>query len=350
VIVWMLILLAGCGPEPTCADASAASQPRGEVLHEAFLPLPTFAKSGAWGCEIEDGRMQCRSRRGEPKRVRGQWSTVEVATADWCGIEQGHVKCGSTDSSMPAFRQTDAQYVDVDIVAGHVCAVREEGSIECWKLAGGGRATRLESPPGDDFARVSVGHRSACGLTREGEVRCWGEEASECSVTAPPGRYVRLDIGSGRVCGIRDDGAVICWHWKSYKGVATPPAPERAMDLRADGWNTWILGESGKSWRSNHNGSSAEWEESSRFHPEAKRKPPEPESLVELPVPTDPCERVVRCLCDLEKRHTPGSFKECAAIRAKSANASAAECQESLQMAQALGTALGDAAPAACKP
>ena len=105
------------------------------------------------------------------------------------------------------------------------CGIHADGSLECWGLA--------EDPPGGQFTAVSAGRTRRCGVRADGSVECWratGERAG-----APPGEFVVVSMGAFHACGVRVGGTVECWNPDEYGvedlqftryqyGATSPPA------------------------------------------------------------------------------------------------------------------------------
>ena len=126
----------------------------------------------------------------------------------------------------------------------HTCAIRGDGTAECWGDDRGGQAT----PPSGPFTAVSAGRRHSCGLRPGGAVECWGSSgnvyspesvmASGCLTPAasaadcrggyyrypqhpppPEGEYTAISAGWDFTCGVRLDGALKCWGKLPYGTV-----------------------------------------------------------------------------------------------------------------------------------
>jgi Regulator of chromosome condensation (RCC1) repeat len=113
-----------------------------------------------------------------------------------------------------------------------LCAVVDDGSVTC----------AIETAPTTtDLVAYSVGLEFSCGLTRLGDVRCWG--LGEGTAWSPGARLpdgsaavalgqkaVALTSGNNdHVCAVLVDGSVKCWGTRDlcmiYPGTATCPTP-----------------------------------------------------------------------------------------------------------------------------
>jgi cysteine-rich repeat protein len=72
----------------------------------------------------------------------------------------------------------------VRISAGdtHTCALRTDGTLDCWGAGRGAPAADPQSgqsapptTPADVFSDVGAGSRFTCGVRRFGGIKCWGD-------------------------------------------------------------------------------------------------------------------------------------------------------------------------------
>lgn len=96
----------------------------------------------------------------------------------------------------------------VDVAGGghHGCALREDGSLDCWGLDDQGQT----DVPGGAWAELTAGRYHTCAVAVDGSVTCWGR-STEGQVAAPGGVFVALDAGWYHTCGVVDDGSLACW-------------------------------------------------------------------------------------------------------------------------------------------
>jgi hypothetical protein len=111
----------------------------------------------------------------------------------------------------------EGTYIAVSADGSHTCAIRTDGTIECWGANSVGQAI----PPDGTYIAVSAGGDHTCGIRTNGELTCWGDDSSG-QATAPSGTYVAVSAGEGYTCAIRTDGELTCWGDDSY-GEATAP-------------------------------------------------------------------------------------------------------------------------------
>lgn len=66
----------------------------------------------------------------------------------------------------------------------HSCGIKVDGAVVCWGADRYGQS----SPPGAQFAEVSVAALHSCGITTDGSIICWGNDGYG-RATAPEGRF-----------------------------------------------------------------------------------------------------------------------------------------------------------------
>jgi Regulator of chromosome condensation (RCC1) repeat len=117
-----------------------------------------------------------------------------------------------------------------------LCAILDGAGVRCAPSSGAG----LEATTAD-LTALGLGLEFSCGLSRLGDVRCWGfgdgtsyspgARLSDGSAAVVLGRQaVALTGGNNdHMCALLADGSVKCWGTtdlcKSYAGTATCPAP-----------------------------------------------------------------------------------------------------------------------------
>jgi alpha-tubulin suppressor-like RCC1 family protein len=177
-----------------------------------------------------------------------------------CWGSNSHRQLGTREprdswAPVPAFGTI--RYRGVAAGSQHTCAVTKEGAVFCWGANARGQlgnGSRTESPVPflirvsrrARFAAVTTGSTHSCALTSEGEVYCWGENASGQVGTGKRGSsimparladtlgFTALSAGGDATCGVRRDGAVSCWgsNAAGQFGTAAPtesPTPVPAV-------------------------------------------------------------------------------------------------------------------------
>ncbi len=137
----------------------------------------------------------------------------------------------------------------------HTCALMSDGTVRCWGINTGGELGErgqciVDCPPSpvcqefdasrgecrlvlNEIQAIGAGSGHSCALTREGGVKCWGDnlinlqlgDAGACglecplptdvcstsSCDAPLSGAAALSVGGGHSCAVTFDGGVQCW-------------------------------------------------------------------------------------------------------------------------------------------
>ena len=163
-----------------------------------------------------------------PTVYRGEPTRNEVAIRDQLIIQQEsllniyrclfdvdtHIVPGGCANSQPPIRDTGQPTADesvdvwtnIDTGRGHSCALKTNGTIECWGNNGDGQA----EPHSGQFAAIASGEAHSCGLKTSGVITCWGNNRSR-QAKAPNGLFSAVAAGSGHSCGLKVDATVACW-------------------------------------------------------------------------------------------------------------------------------------------
>ncbi len=163
-----------------------------------------------------------------------------VVTADHSAYCWGSNESGQLGNGMVG----DTSAVPVAVVGGHqfamvsagsntTCGVTTVGVAFCWgsNFQGAlGNGTKRQNVPepvavagGLTFTTVSVGNGNSCGVTTGGAAFCWGDNyygqlgdgtgrASPVPVVVSGGiHFQEVSVGSGYTCGVATTGVAYCW-------------------------------------------------------------------------------------------------------------------------------------------
>ena len=119
----------------------------------------------------------------------------------------------------------------------HTCVLLVEGTAKCWGLnekgqLGTGNTSSSNVPVlvADDeltsYSKLSAGNMFTCGITSDGNVRCWGDNTygqigngdpgnnalKPVQVELPGGAYAQdICTGYGHTCVLTEGGPAFCW-------------------------------------------------------------------------------------------------------------------------------------------
>ncbi len=101
---------------------------------------------------------------------------------------------------------TSNDWVAVDVHNTHSCGLTKSGEIECW-----GVQSRFDPEEYDDTVDIALGYSHLCALRATGEVSCYGH--TPWGMTSPPATLLtEMDAGGSSMCGIElGTGALVCW-------------------------------------------------------------------------------------------------------------------------------------------
>lgn len=146
------------------------------------------------------------------------------------GNDTGGVDSGLTDSAADSGDSGDVVVEPSWTWEGHIavevtaegysaCAISDQGWIECWGTDA--NLTGLNAPPGELLHGVAVSEYHACGITESGAAQCWGCEfqRSDGSVRSadygqcqPPNlQFLKLEANATTSCALAIDNSVWCW-------------------------------------------------------------------------------------------------------------------------------------------
>ncbi len=189
---------AGCGsgsPQRSSASGGHPSIPVGP---------PKYAHLGTPACgDIRDESLEHACWRVSPAKGA---TFIQVSAS--CGVSERHeVECWKDGlTAVPAGR---FELVDDDAL--NACAARSEGGVACWGLSAWPAV-----PSAPKFVSLSVGgstfgesdeNVTACGLTVDKDIQCWGNGKPGWSGRLfLPGPFAAAELGSGQVVGLTLDG------------------------------------------------------------------------------------------------------------------------------------------------
>jgi hypothetical protein len=189
-LVLLALLLAALG----AATFLIGSQPV-QRLPAVIPPVTPTATPLTAYTTVSEGPYVAASANGNHTCAIRMDGTLECWGSNWYGE--------ATGQSTPP----DGTYIAVSASArGHTCAIRTNGTLACWGWNPYGQAT----PPSGTYLAVSAGWHHTCAIRTDGTLECWGDNGDGQS-TPPSGTYRAVGAGSWHTCAIRTDGALTCW-------------------------------------------------------------------------------------------------------------------------------------------
>ena len=121
--------------------------------------------------------------------------------------------------------ESAGRYSAVAAGGRHSCALRTDGTIECWRGNWGGEA---DEPPAGRYSAVTAGSSHSCALRTSGTIACWGNNLVG-QADAPDGQFTAVSAGGGHSCALRTSGTIACWGNNNY-------GPDGRYSAVAAGW------------------------------------------------------------------------------------------------------------------
>lgn len=170
-------------------------------------------------------------------------SAVNVMSTIFGGVVGSTVYLNS-GSAVHFYQNSACQTPEVSVGGGSACAITVNGGVVCWGdntfgQLGNNSTTGSPVPVpvtglASGAASVSVGTQSACALTTSGGVLCWGNnvdgQLGDNSTTNSPvpvpvtglaGGVAAISVGGQAGCAVTTAGGVECWGF----GAGPVPAP-----------------------------------------------------------------------------------------------------------------------------
>lgn len=219
----------------------------GNRYGQASPPPGTFrsvAAGDGHSCAVDTaGQVHCwgLNDQGQADPPQGQFVVVAAGDAVSCALNSGNqVACWGRIfiDVIP-----EAQRFVTLSAAGAVCGLTDTRGVACWGTTSG-RFFDLSPSIGDRdlLLDIAVGNKHTCAIRLDGSVDCWGDHLYG-QTAVPTGRYTDIAAGDLHSCGVREDGSLACWGANSFRQSEPPPmgaaVPARATFPFTNLTNHW---------------------------------------------------------------------------------------------------------------
>ena len=114
-----------------------------------------------------------------------------------------------THAQSPGYTQVSAGF-------RNTCALKTDGSIECW----GDNLFGQSKDQAGAFLQVAADSYHSCAIRNAGQsdrdpVTCWGY-SDEGQASPPAGDFLQISAGEDYTCGVTGAGNIDCWGTNSY--------------------------------------------------------------------------------------------------------------------------------------
>jgi len=178
--------------------------------------------------------------------------------------------------------------------------------------------------PGEKFTKLATGENHACGITPEGDVKCWGGNTWGQAPEFRAGPYKQIAAGDLFTCGLKVSGEIDCWGYNFYGQTNAPDgiwttlgvgdAYACASNTETNVWQCWGWNLHGNAPR-NKDLPQASAPEANPPIVQIVLTPPEPDGgagWYRNPVKVDPQAsddtEIAELRCVLDPPYVPGSF------------------------------------------
>ena len=210
-----------------------------------------------------------------PRPVFGgrRWVAVDVGTTHSCGITRGgaaycwgsnlggELGTGGPSADQPALVPGNHSWRSVSAGEIFSCGVTSQGVGMCWGWnsygqMGNGTSSASPTPPvtvsgGLEWARITAGRETACGITTGAAGYCWGynntrevgdgtAEHKDVPTAILGGQlWSQIDGGDFHTCGINQDGVARCWGYNDVGQVGDNTTDNSPGPVVVFGGHTW---------------------------------------------------------------------------------------------------------------
>ncbi|MDE0495292.1 MAG: hypothetical protein OXH54_15230 [Acidimicrobiaceae bacterium] len=210
-------ITAGCRTEPLqyCPERSVT---RGQMA--------TFLARALGILEVPGEEPQPPSAGSGEVQPRDAYIDVAAGAGHYCALRtDGTVECwGSyydhvTGQYLEHAELPEGTFSSVSAGYNHMCGLRTDGTATCWGANTHGQARPPFARVG--FSAIDAGNHHSCGLGVNGSITCWGANGDGQAVSQV-GRFIAVDAGIWHTCGLRRNGSIYCWGSNSFGQIDAP--------------------------------------------------------------------------------------------------------------------------------
>ncbi|MFK7986637.1 MAG: RCC1 domain-containing protein [Sandaracinaceae bacterium] len=244
----------GCGV--TCSSLRGCVSIGTRALCDESRVEQVFAFGDTSCAQFADGDLACwgNTETGQARRVSGSTGVADGGMPDGGSVDAGvpsDIRVPDVVATLDRGEQLEGGGRFVPDLFSTACALSTEGAVSCWGSNQGGQlGTTPDLDPHPDPVSVdlggaatdlAVGFNFACAV-RAGQVVCWGDSARGQLGGAAPfapltlsANAIAVEAGNEQACAILEDGRVECWGSNSRgqagaSGAINPSPPTLVVD------------------------------------------------------------------------------------------------------------------------
>ncbi|KNA23672.1 hypothetical protein SOVF_022630 [Spinacia oleracea] len=145
-------------------------------------------------------------------------SQLEAGDSHVCGIVNNNINCwlwrewGSNTRAA-----VTRSFSSIAVGEEFVCGLDRNGNVLCLGDNDSNNNVVGSEPRSGNYSVIAAGSKHACAITLNGSLTCWGNVAGN----QPEGEFKDLALGDNRSCVIRVNDTVFCWGDGDFKTPTT---------------------------------------------------------------------------------------------------------------------------------
>jgi len=166
-------------------------------------PLSKIVLGSQHGCGLaKDHTLLCwgTDYKGDTKPPPGKFDDIVSGYLDNCALAGGVATCWGNNNSGQARPPADILFSSLSLPGNSACGLTRDETIVCW----GAPIPGDPSPTTGAFTAIS----DVCALRKADQsIQCWGNAPAP----VPKGPFASLSVGGNLACAIRPSGHLECW-------------------------------------------------------------------------------------------------------------------------------------------